>query len=799
VTLGKEVKETVSATVSVEFLGLKKHSRIVNNSSAPMWDDEIYFKLDPNHMHRQKRANPSEKFEEWRDVLQNSIIHINLWDHDNNMTSPLGYTSVKMRRVFYGREPAKIISFASGGRKANRYILRKIDPLQTHFALSIGEDPDAAMVKRMEDETHPTRTLNHLKESLSRYIEYYVYLEKSDGEVFPLEVETRSGKTRKTGGVDTKYLQSQNIVRAHNYWKTSLRFVPNREARCFPFFGKDLFTGSFHYLPRFLSKMLPPIAVQSKHRLMYFIYCLEFHKHDPVPAIETTFKPVESAKGSLDPIVIPTWVWSHPYFFLDRRRGGHTDHAILLCSFLLGLNMDAYVAIGTVKTDTNEDSPGKPHVWVVTRERASEYKARQTLHDRVMDKVRSMKDKGSHSKEEDSTTQTEESTRVSKEEDDDPSNDSAEDEKLGHKNEKPRHIIRFWEASNGRTYVLDNVFDPDQEGQAKKEQEEQEQKEEKQAREEMEKKQKEQEENVKHDTKHEGQYASQTRRVDDSDEDMEDDLEFLGLSLDLVPNETDTKISSAADQPVVATIQQARQQELRRRQQTEMLAVAKLETMKEKKQLQVLPYKSIDTVFNNTRLLANLQNEDPRTITYHFDDASRWQNFGDQAQREIMGLPHLEPFYKETQLAATVLGVHTINHLATTLTARLKDAIVGHRSYTYQEDTVWAEHFEFQKKILKKAQSNADGGSSKRQIRQNSVRAYMQQRLELEEELGYATFCDNLTAMDSVFQRHKRGREEESISGKSESRKVLKTDEIGDIPSCYYISSIRTRIVSRIS
>ena len=48
---------------------------------------------------------------------------------------------------------------------------------------------------------------------------------------------------------------------------------------------------------------------------------------------------------------------------------------------------------------------------------------------------------------------------------------------------------------------------------------------------------------------------------------------------------------------------------------------------------------------------------------YHFDASDRWQEFGSHAEREIMELANLEPFYKESQLAATVLGMLMHTHI----------------------------------------------------------------------------------------------------------------------------------------
>ena len=55
-----------------------------------------------------------------------------------------------------------------------------------------------------------------------------------------------------------------------------------------------------------------------------------------------------------------TEIWHSAHTILHKRAGDLEDHALLLCSLLLGFGLDAYVAIGT----THEKGA---HIWVVTR------------------------------------------------------------------------------------------------------------------------------------------------------------------------------------------------------------------------------------------------------------------------------------------------------------------------------------------------------------------------------------------------------------------------------------------------
>lgn len=57
-----------------------------------------------------------------------------------------------------------------------------------------------------------------------------------------------------------------------------------------------------------------------------------------------------------------TEVWHSLHTVLARGAGDVEDHAVLLCSLLLGFGLDAYVCVGT--------SPAGAHVWVATRKTA---------------------------------------------------------------------------------------------------------------------------------------------------------------------------------------------------------------------------------------------------------------------------------------------------------------------------------------------------------------------------------------------------------------------------------------------
>eukprot|EP00928_Gymnodinium_smaydae_P005861 TRINITY_DN1202_c0_g1_i1.p1 TRINITY_DN1202_c0_g1~~TRINITY_DN1202_c0_g1_i1.p1 ORF type:complete len:1308 (-),score=293.17 TRINITY_DN1202_c0_g1_i1:163-3918(-) len=110
-------------------------------------------------------------------------------------------------------------------------------------------------------------------------------------------------------------------------------------------------------LMSFLTPIIIPQEYSTPASLLHWIYCLTF---------EVSTK--QARRG-----LIPPEGWKDPDFILSRRRGAVQDHAVLLCSLLLGCKKDAYVCKGTVSAKGMGESSLEPdavleHVWVMTRE-----------------------------------------------------------------------------------------------------------------------------------------------------------------------------------------------------------------------------------------------------------------------------------------------------------------------------------------------------------------------------------------------------------------------------------------------
>jgi len=112
-------------------------------------------------------------------------------------------------------------------------------------------------------------------------------------------------------------------------------------------------------LMSFLCPIVIPQEYSTPAKLLHWVYCLSFELY------------TRQARTGL----IPNDGWKDAEFVMARRKGAAQDHAILLCSFLLGQKKDAYVCKGMVyatdastKSEMRNEEQLIEHAWVMTRE-----------------------------------------------------------------------------------------------------------------------------------------------------------------------------------------------------------------------------------------------------------------------------------------------------------------------------------------------------------------------------------------------------------------------------------------------
>ena len=738
----EDFKEHLNPTVSVHWNGMQKSTREVHNSADPFWDQEVHFKLMDRDNPRKKAP---KKYEDFSQTARDSRVELMVWDKEGLASrTALGKCHVDFYDIYFQRKAYGIITATSNGRKVERLVYRSGPmPLETPFATDGAE--------RKKNAGDRSAAASSKKDDFStRYIEFLCYFDRTDTNPVPLLKKGREGRDAAAiQQQDYKHidepLSAAAIKSGRAFWDLALKDVKDRAKRFFPFYGIDELSGTYHFLPTFLKRVNPPAEIHSIGALMYFISAIEFTKKPP-PWID----PLKDATPAAQQGDI--WQWADPFFFLERRKGDTKDHAITLCNWLLGLGLDAYVCIGTVrpKKGAAPRATAEPHFWVMTRE----------------------------------------------EDDAAPPSDSAASAASSPPggasvSSGPSYFIRFWEAGTGRTYRVKGIVteapanlkpkryleEPDIKPPPMDEEEFRRQRE-KQA--EMAKQRAlglglDGDDEQKQDAEHadadahtaggedevdgqlpaaasaaskksapaprvidgamrarlsaaelqsielENRAVALDASLDDPDENVSD-LDLLQLTSNLAREEArlrsgpdahakakellDEKsdmesVRSVFDEKKLALVAQERAVRLH---QQKLVADLEDPTLKQqKKQLgRQCPYASIDLVFNHKHLYANLGVSDPELAFFDFErHPERWCEFQETQYRQYLGIQHLKTFYPDRGLAAVKAPQRDAEELEDALITQLKQTIATHRKYPADNvrpsmDTEFLQRFEWQ-------------------------------------------------------------------------------------------------------
>lgn len=135
------------------------------------------------------------------------------------------------------------------------------------------------------------------------------------------------------------------FVYSKSWWNDFKSSNPSLKKRSVTIFAENE-TGAFSPTPSFLTPLVADRVINSPAEAARFVSLLPYRDSD---------------EGSIGP---KRSVWHSIHSIIAKRAGGAEDHAVLLASLLLGLGMDAYVALGT---RSSVDGGDEEAVWVITR------------------------------------------------------------------------------------------------------------------------------------------------------------------------------------------------------------------------------------------------------------------------------------------------------------------------------------------------------------------------------------------------------------------------------------------------
>jgi len=628
-----EFKETLNPYVVVEWGGIQKRTKTVPESVSPYWDYDVYFKIPD-------QGGAPQRLEDFAESVQNSKVVFTVWDESGLSRSVLGYAEIDFKTIFENRREMPVHIFSSDTKVPHL-------AYETRLALDY---PFAQVADDIE-----TRRQHKQLEAEEKYLEVLVYYDRVDN----VAIDSKKSPEKEVATVTSAEI-SDRFSRARAFWNESLRYVSEKENRFFAFFGKDEYTGDFHFLPRFIKPMHPPANMKHLSEIFYYVTSIECVQKPPAIVDEVTRRRHIAQGDACSPIVHKDiWVWSDPYFFFEKKRGDLRDHAILLCNFLLGCGLpkhqfNVFVCIGTVLTTKGEPVP---HTWVMTLEKFGEpvvrfweikYGQTFVLDGRRFDEVY---DHATNMMRTEAIRLAKRESILSKVADGqgDAATSAAAAAAAGAAAEAEQDVDLPWDTVGNKIMEEIKAFNP------------------------------------------------------------EDDAALLAISQDNglkgIPDSTNLNVYEAKTSAVVDHERAGARHRMQLLQQFAREEEQRFPHVKDRfwesydnqgrPKPKKTPYASLEVVFNHECLFANLQQADPERIMYELDNKSRWIEFAKENWTECFKYETLYPFFKDRAIVSVLAPEREIEALRQDMLTRLRDAIRTMRSYQYQFETVFFEKFDF--------------------------------------------------------------------------------------------------------
>jgi hypothetical protein len=146
-----------------------------------------------------------------------------------------------------------------------------------------------------------------------------------------------------------------NYQRARSWWAMVRRDFPWVDSRQVKLIAEDE-AGQQRFVCSFVYPIQPPRGLESARQTARFVSLIPFRRSMSLTGGRVT-------------------KWKSPMSFLSTKQGDAEDHAVLLCSLLLGWGMDAWVALGKISVPSKDvEDAHKPHCWVVTLDAIHEHR-----------------------------------------------------------------------------------------------------------------------------------------------------------------------------------------------------------------------------------------------------------------------------------------------------------------------------------------------------------------------------------------------------------------------------------------
>ena len=300
---------------TVDWDGMQQTSKVIWRTLEPTWNQTLYFPLKLVTLNKQALASKP-------------AVSIRVFDMDEAGHDLLGSCEIPLHRLT-SAEHAKIDDEVGANGRVHKGRVLKLpnqplilpgDKIQSTINIQLYFAPDLPADIMLEE--HAERQQTALSDEYkARLQSYYAQL---------------------PGRIRTQLEQAilLEMGKGQDYelgWDSHKRLVCAEDQDAIE-----------HFFCEYLSPQQPPSEMRDARQVARMVRCVTWASDTEI-----------FQKGNRRD------VWQSPTFFLEMRKGDSEDHALLMCNLFLGLGLDAYVCVGRLKDQSEND---KRHVWVMTRE-----------------------------------------------------------------------------------------------------------------------------------------------------------------------------------------------------------------------------------------------------------------------------------------------------------------------------------------------------------------------------------------------------------------------------------------------
>jgi centrosomal protein CEP76 len=358
--------------IRVTWDNITKQSPVMAENLNPVFKYRAYFPVRFGVQLMQKNAKIEKKYQRVYECELNSDIKgvkLEVFDNDDTSAEMLGMTSVPMWKVLKSvQQKRSMLGKPKSGDDGEEELLVQNDG-QEEAPSSNSQWYDREVLTRVYDGKKTPLRNSALKNDKAAFVFFEAYFYPAWDASIDLE--------EPVGGLEAgdpwKALRD-GWDRERGIWKDSYcKTFPDAigslphvaegndrgDVRIFTCVADHpLKTPAMTPLMSFLCPIIIPEDEGFPARLMHLINCLTF----------------ESQGDHLRTGRISRSSWHDSDHVLAKRKGTVWDHAVLLCSLLLGCKKDAYICKGLIKRANTGDTKRQmseyiEHVWVMTREK----------------------------------------------------------------------------------------------------------------------------------------------------------------------------------------------------------------------------------------------------------------------------------------------------------------------------------------------------------------------------------------------------------------------------------------------